>query len=76
MGPCIISIFQYTCIFNKMQRYTVYLYLETALHVSTLFPVQKYMKGVTVCARTCMYLVRSTLPHLYWSQQLEDLEVH
>jgi hypothetical protein len=33
MGPCIVSIFQY--IFNKMQRYTVYLYLETALHVSS-----------------------------------------
>jgi hypothetical protein len=32
MGPCIISIFQY--ISNKMQRYTVYSYLETALHVS------------------------------------------
>jgi hypothetical protein len=32
MGPCIISIFQY--ISNKMQRYTVYLYLKTALHVS------------------------------------------
>jgi hypothetical protein len=32
MGPCIVSIFQYTS--NKMQRYTVYLYLETALHVS------------------------------------------
>ena len=32
MCPCIVSIFQY--IFNKMQRYTVYLYLETALHVS------------------------------------------
>ena len=31
MGPCIVSIFQY--IFNKMQLYTVYLYLETALHV-------------------------------------------
>jgi hypothetical protein len=31
MGPCIVSIFQY--IFNKMQRYTVNLYLETALHV-------------------------------------------
>ena len=31
-GPCIVSIFQY--ISNKMQRYTVYLYLETALHVS------------------------------------------
>jgi hypothetical protein len=32
MGTCIVSIFQY--IYNKMQRYTVYLYLETALHVS------------------------------------------
>jgi hypothetical protein len=32
MGPCIVSIFQY--ISNKMQRYTVYLYLEIALHVS------------------------------------------
>jgi hypothetical protein len=32
MGPCIVSIFQY--ISNKNQRYTVYLYLETALHVS------------------------------------------
>jgi len=32
MGPCIVSIFQY--ILNKMQRYTVYLYLETAVHVS------------------------------------------
>ena len=32
MGPCIVSIFQY--ISNRMQRYTVYLYLKTALHVS------------------------------------------
>jgi len=32
MSPCIVSIFQY--ISNKMQRYTVYLYTETALHVS------------------------------------------
>jgi hypothetical protein len=32
MGPCILSIFQY--ISNKMLRYTGYLYLETALHVS------------------------------------------
>jgi hypothetical protein len=28
MGPCIVSIS------NKMQHYTVYLYLETDLHVS------------------------------------------
>jgi hypothetical protein len=32
MGPCIVSILQY--ISNKIQRYTVYLHLETALHVS------------------------------------------
>ena len=32
MGPCIANIFQY--ISNKMQLYTVYLYLKTALHVS------------------------------------------
>jgi hypothetical protein len=31
MGTCIISIFQY--ISNKIQRCTVYLYLETDLHV-------------------------------------------
>jgi hypothetical protein len=32
MGPCIVSIFQHKSLSNKMQRYTVYLYLETALH--------------------------------------------
>ena len=32
MGPSIVSIFQYKS--NKMQGYTVYLYLEIALHVS------------------------------------------
>jgi hypothetical protein len=32
MGPCITNIFQ--CISNKMQLYTVYLYMETAVHVS------------------------------------------
>jgi hypothetical protein len=32
MGTCIVSVFQYVS--NKMQRYTIYLYLETALHVS------------------------------------------
>jgi hypothetical protein len=34
MGPYIVSIFQYTRISYKMQRYTIYLYLKTALHVS------------------------------------------
>jgi hypothetical protein len=32
MSPCIVRIFQH--IYNKTQRYTVYLYLKTALHVS------------------------------------------
>jgi hypothetical protein len=30
----LLTVFQYTCTSNKMQRYTVYLHLETALHVS------------------------------------------
>jgi hypothetical protein len=34
MGPCIVNIFLYIYISNKMQLYTVYLDLETALHVS------------------------------------------
>ena len=32
MGPCILNVFQY--ISNKLQLYTVYLCLETALHIS------------------------------------------
>jgi len=32
MSPCSVNIFQYMS--NKMQLDTVYLYLETALHVS------------------------------------------
>ena len=32
MGPCMLNIFQY--ISNKMQLYTAYLYLETAVYVS------------------------------------------
>jgi hypothetical protein len=32
MGFCIVNIFQY--ISNKMQLYTVYLYLETVPHIS------------------------------------------
>jgi hypothetical protein len=30
----LLTVFQYTRISNKMQRHIVYLYLETALHVS------------------------------------------
>jgi hypothetical protein len=34
MGPCFVIIFKYIRISNKTQHYTVYLYMETALHVS------------------------------------------
>jgi hypothetical protein len=34
MGPCVVSILQYMCISNTLQRYPVYVYVETALHVS------------------------------------------
>jgi hypothetical protein len=34
MGPGIAIIFEYTSISNKMQHYTIYFYLETALHIS------------------------------------------
>jgi hypothetical protein len=47
MGPCIVSIYQY--ISNKMQRYTVYLYLETALHVS--------LPPIIRSAYTCIYRI-------------------
>jgi hypothetical protein len=56
MGPCIVSIFQYTCISNKMQSYTVYLYLETALHVSGGTSIQRqeriqlYLQHLLWCA--------------------------
>jgi len=47
VGPCIARIFQY--ISNKMQRYTVYLYLETALHVSGGTPThQKQRKPLYI----------------------------
>jgi hypothetical protein len=34
MGSCNVNVSHYTRISNKMQSYTVYSYLETALHVS------------------------------------------
>jgi hypothetical protein len=56
MGPCILSIFQY--ISNKMQRYIVYLYLETALHVSG---------GTSTHHQVCIQLY---LQHLVFVTQL------
>jgi hypothetical protein len=50
MVTCLVSIFQY--ISNKIQRYTVYLHLETAIHVSggtsTHYPerIQLYLQDL------------------------------
>jgi hypothetical protein len=57
MDPCIISIFEY--ITKKMQRYTVYLYLEPALHVlggtSTYHQerIQLYLQHLYLSHRYC-----------------------
>jgi hypothetical protein len=67
MGPCILSIFQY--IFNKMQSYTVYLYLKTALHVSG---------GTSIHHQECMQLYLQHLvfvtPLLLSAAIVEELE--
>jgi hypothetical protein len=64
MGQCIVSIS------NKMQRYTVYLYLETPLHVS---------RGTSTHhqERTQLYLqhlVFVTTPLLLSAAIVEELE--
>jgi hypothetical protein len=53
MDSCIIRIFQN--ISNKMQRYTFYLYLETALHVSagTFTHYQERIKPVSTASGMC-----------------------
>ena len=63
MGPCIVRIFQY--ISNKMQSYTVYLYLETALHASgvTITHLQEHKTTVTTASGnryTVIYRVKFT----------------
>jgi hypothetical protein len=52
MNPYIVSIFQY--ISNKMQRYTFYLYLETA----TAFT------GANYCSLFWARLIQSTISHI------------
>ena len=60
-GPRIVGILQY--ISNKMQRYTVYLYLETAVHVSggisthRLEHTRLYLQYLVLVNRYC-YLSR------------------
>jgi hypothetical protein len=69
MGPCIVSIFQYTCISNKMQRYTVYLYLETALHVSGGTSTH-HQERIQLCIRHLVFVT----PLLLSAAVVEELE--
>jgi hypothetical protein len=61
MDPCILSIFQY--ISNKIQRYTIYLYLETALHVSGAISthhqerIQLYLHHLVTVTPYCFLLL-------------------
>jgi hypothetical protein len=59
MGPCILSIFQY--ISNKMQRYTLYLYLKNAIHVSGGTSTQRYT--VYLYLKTAIHASGSTSTH-------------
>jgi hypothetical protein len=68
MGTCIVSIFQY--ISNKIQSYTVYSYLETALHVSG---------GISTHHQECIQLYLQHLvfvtPLLLSAAIMEELEL-
>jgi hypothetical protein len=68
MGTCIVSIFQY--IAKKIKRHTVYLYLETVLHVSG---------GTSTHHQDCIqlylqHLVFVTTPLLLSAAIVEELE--
>jgi hypothetical protein len=65
MVPCILSIIQH--ISNKMQRYAVYLHLETALHVSGGTSthhqerIQLYLQHLVFVTTLLTYATHSTL---------------
>jgi len=58
MGPCIVSIFKY--ISNKMQRYTVYLYLKTALHISGGISTH-HQERIQLCLQHLVFITRLLL---------------
>jgi hypothetical protein len=57
MGPCIVSIS------NKMQRHTVYLYLEIALHVSggTSTHHQEFYRGTCIQGRRHLVIAATSV---------------
>jgi len=59
MGLCIVNIFQY--ISNKMQRYTVYLYLKTALHISGVTSTH-HQEGIQMYLQHLVFVTPLLLP--------------
>jgi len=59
MGPCIVNIFQ--SISNKMQLYTVYLYLKTDLHVS-VGTLTHYQERIQVYLQHLLFVTPLLLP--------------
>jgi hypothetical protein len=70
MVPCIVSIFQYARISKKLKRYTFYLYLETALHVSGGIYTH-YQEHIQLYLQ---HLVFVTTPLLLSAAIVEELE--
>jgi hypothetical protein len=64
MGPCILIVS------NKIQRYTVYLYLETALHISGGTSTH-HQEGIQLYLQ---HLVFVTTPLLLSAAIVEELE--
>jgi hypothetical protein len=64
----LLTVFQYTRTFNKTQRYTVYLYLETALHISgahtTESTIFQYTRTSNKTQRYTVYLNLETALHI------------
>ena len=69
MGPCIVNIIQY--ISNKMQLYTVYLYLETALHVSRRTSTH-HQERIQLYLQLLLFVTPLLLP----AAIVEELELH
>jgi hypothetical protein len=53
MGPCIVSIIQYTCISNKMQRYKVYIWKLLYMFRVVLPPI---IRSLDNCIYSIWYL--------------------
>jgi hypothetical protein len=66
----LLTVFQYTRISNKMQRHIVYLYLETALHVSGCTSTH-HQKRIQLYLQ---HLVFVTTPLLLSAAVVEELE--